>query len=55
MKEIEVELSEEDEALLLLTGFVRRDSDGVLALTDEGSAWLREWCAERLAEHEASS
>ncbi len=51
MTEIEVQLSDQDLALLLLTGFVRHDPDGVLALTPKGSTWLREWCDKRLAEH----
>jgi hypothetical protein len=49
--EIEVELSGRDVAVMLATGFARRDGD-VLVLTERGSAWLREWCAARLAERD---
>ena len=50
----DVPLSDEDVAMMLLTGFARRDPDGVLALTDKGNAWLREWCQRRIEAHRGS-
>jgi hypothetical protein len=49
--EIQVELTDQDVALMLVFGFARRDPDGVLSLTDKGSEWLHGWCVERLASH----
>jgi hypothetical protein len=46
----DVPLTPEDEALMLLYGFAKRDPDGVLALTDRGNEWVREWCRKRIGE-----
>lgn len=49
---VDVPLSDEDVALALLTGFLRRDPDGVLAVTEKGGEWVREWCKKQaLHEH----
>lgn len=51
-REIEVQVTDEEIAHLTLAGFWKPDEDGVLRLTNDGSAWLREWCKKRLAETE---
>lgn len=48
---LDVPLSDADVAMMLLTGFARRDPDGVLALTEKGGEWLREWCKKEAAKH----
>lgn len=48
---LDVPLSDADVAMMLLTGFARRDPDGVLALTEKGGEWVREWCKKEAAKH----
>lgn len=48
---VDVPLSDEDVALALLTGFLRRDPDGVLAVTEKGGEWVREWCKKEAEKH----
>jgi hypothetical protein len=41
-------LTPEDESLMVLTGFAVRASDGILTLTDDGNAWVGEWCRKQI-------
>lgn len=51
--DIEVELTDEQAAHLVLAGMFTKEADGVLQITEQGSKWLSAWCDEQLAKHEA--
>jgi len=51
--DIEVEISDEQVAHLIMAGMAEKAEDGVLVLTPAGSAWLKSWCDEQLAKHKA--
>lgn len=44
---VDVPLTEEDEALMILAGFAFRAPDDVLTLTEKGSEWIQAWCRAR--------
>lgn len=49
-RDIDIDVSAEQVAEMTALGFWRQEADGVLVLTDEGNAWVREWLAERIKE-----
>lgn len=51
MVDIEVEITDEQAAHLVLAGMFTKAEDGVLEITEQGSKWLREWCDAKIAEH----
>lgn len=55
MVDIEVELTDEQAAHLVLAGMFVKAEDGVLQITEKGSRWLREYLDAEIAKHEAKS
>jgi hypothetical protein len=49
-RDIEVDVTDEEIALMTELGFWKQDADGVLVLTAEGNRWVSEWCKKKIAE-----
>lgn len=47
--DIEVELTDEQAKHLVLAGMFTLEADGVLQITERGSAWLQGWCDAEMA------
>lgn len=53
--DIEVDISEEEVAHLIMAGMVVQVEGSVLALTAKGNEYLHQWCNEQIERHNARS
>lgn len=52
----EIDIPDQTAQLLVMMGLARVDAEEHAPyLTEKGDVWLREWCEQKIAEHEAAA